>query len=99
VRSPLAALVLLAAGCRSEPPPPAAGPGLGARTVAFESRPAGADVVVGGRTRCRTPCEVRLDPGRYRVALKMTGYMPWEADLAVRLDEDARVEASLVSSH
>jgi len=100
VRAPLAALVLLAAaGCRSEPPPPPPGPGPGARTVAFESRPAGADVVVGGRTRCRTPCELRLDPGRYRVALKMTGYLPWETDLAVRLDADERVEASLVSSH
>jgi hypothetical protein len=93
------ALLLGASACRSPAPPPPAEAGPDARSVSFESRPPGAEVVVAGRTRCRTPCSLRLDPGRYRVALKMSGYMPWESDLAVRLGADERVEASLVSSH
>jgi hypothetical protein len=56
-------------------------------------------VVVGGRSRCQTPCTVRLAPGRHRLALKMSGYLPWEQDLVVRLDADEQVSASLVSSH
>jgi hypothetical protein len=67
--------------------------------VSFDSRPPGADVVVSGRTRCRTPCALRLDPGHYRIVLRMSGYRPWESDLGVRLGTDERVEASLVSSH
>jgi hypothetical protein len=98
-RVPVAVLLLAAAACRSPAPPPSAEAGPDARPVSFESAPPGADVVVGGRARCRTPCTLRLDPGRYRVELRMTGYMPWESDLAVRLGVDERVEASLVSSH
>jgi hypothetical protein len=97
--APLAALALVAAACRASPPPPAAIPEEGARPVMVESQPPGAEVAVGGRSRCQTPCTIRLAPGRHRLSLKMSGYLPWEQDLVVRLDADEKVSASLVSSH
>lgn len=95
----VAVAALAVSGCRASPPPPDAEPGTEARPVAVESQPPGAEVVVGGRSRCQTPCTVRLAPGRHRLALKMSGYLPWEQDLVVRLGVDERVSASLVSSH
>jgi len=93
-------LVAMLAACRAEPPAPAPrAPGPDARSVAVVSRPEGAEVLVGGASRCRTPCTFRVDPGRYRVVLRLTGYLPWDSDLVVHEGADARVEASLVSSH
>jgi len=98
---PAAALAALQlAACRRDAPaPPPPGPGPDARDVAVESRPAGAEVLVRGAPRCRTPCTFRLDPGRYRLVLRLHGYMPWEEELWVKEGSNERVEASLVASH
>ena len=101
LRGASAAALLVACSCRRDPDAlqkaPVAGPE--ARTVSVGSRPVGADVLVGGTSRCRTPCSFRIDPGYYRLVLRIPGYMPWEADLVVRPGADAQVEADLVSSH
>lgn len=98
----LAAAALVACGCRQDPvaaPHAPAGPGPDARMVTVESRPSGAEVLVGGPGRCRTPCSFRVDPGHYRLTLRLSGYMPWETELVVEPGADPRVDASLVPSH
>jgi PEGA domain len=102
LRRALLGLGLLAGGlcgCRREPAPalPASSPS--AREVPVASAPPGAQVLVGGAPRCTTPCAVRLEPGRYRVELRLAGYMPYETYLTVALDAEARLDASLVGSH
>jgi hypothetical protein len=49
--------------------------------------------------RCVTPCTVRVEPGRHRVALRKPGYFPSDADVDVGGAGEARVSAELVASH
>ncbi len=43
-------------------------------TLAVDSAPQGARVLVGGKERGRTPSEIRLEPGRYEVVVEKEGY-------------------------
>lgn len=94
-------LLLLGAapGCRDRPaplaPPP---PSPSARALQIDSTPGGAEATVEGQ-RCLTPCAVRLEPGRHRVALRKAGYLPFDADVEVGAAGEARVSAELVASH
>jgi len=95
------ALLLLAPslGCRDRPaalatPPPSAS----ARELRIDSTPAGAEATVAGQ-RCVTPCAVRVEPGRHRVALRKPGYFPSDTDVDVGGTGEARVSAELVASH
>ncbi len=96
------ASALLLCACREDAVPARRAPvpaGPDAPTVTVESRPPGAEVLVGGPARCRTPCAFRVDPGHHRLSLRLSGYMPWESELVVLPGADQRVEASLVPSH
>ncbi|HEY7724487.1 MAG TPA: PEGA domain-containing protein [Anaeromyxobacteraceae bacterium] len=98
----LLALAVLSIACRDRPAPaPPPQPSASARDVQIESAPPGAQVVVTGlvRLRCATPCAVKLEPGPYRVAFRMAGYLPLETDFTVGFTGEARLSASLVASH
>jgi len=53
-------------------------------TVAISSEPAGAEVLVGGEARGRTPLRVELTAGSHRVELRHEGYKPWVSDVQVQ---------------
>jgi len=92
-------LLSTAPGCRDRPapfaPPP---PSASARDLRIDSAPGGAEATVEGQ-RCVTPCAVRVEPGRHRVALRKAGYLPFDADVEVGATGEARVSAELVASH
>ena len=94
-------VALLAAGCTRAPAPPARPPepGPDAGTVHVDSQPQGLEVAASGVARCRTPCDVRLDPGLHRLSIRAPGYMPWQEDVAVPARGEVTVSASLVGSH
>jgi serine/threonine-protein kinase len=52
--------------------------------VQIKTSPPGAEVIYKGRTlEQRTPFKVPLDPGNYRVTIKLKGYRPLQKDFAV----------------
>jgi formylglycine-generating enzyme required for sulfatase activity len=53
-------------------------------TVAISSEPAGAEVLVAGEVRGRTPLRVELMAGSHRVELRHAGYKPWLSDVQVQ---------------
>lgn len=66
--------------------------------LTVRSQPAGAEVIVAGTFRGRTPLEVAMPPGaEYSVALVRAGYAPWSRTLAPkpaeRISLDARLQA------
>jgi len=94
--SALAGTALLA--CAEPPPPAPAPPSAAARAVRIESTPPGASAGVSGQG-CATPCTLRLEPGRYRLVLRKTGYLPYETEITVGFAGETRVNASLLASH
>ena len=72
------------------PPPPPSQP-----KVTFESNPSGADVLIDGRRRGRTPFELLLDPGEYAVRLELEGHKPKAGKLRVQAGKAARVKLAL----
>jgi hypothetical protein len=95
--APALGLALLACRQRTpEPPPPP--PSASARELFIETAPPGAEAIAAGR-RCATPCTLRLEPGRYRVALRKAGYLPSEEEVEVGPGGGTRLTASLVASH
>ena len=51
--------------------------------VSVTSEPAGAEVIVAGRTIGRTPARFELMAGSHRVELRHEGFKPWVSDLQV----------------
>ena len=47
----------------------------GEKVVLIRTDPAGAGVTVAGQN-CRTPCDLRLRPGRYELRVEWDGYLP-----------------------
>lgn len=83
-------------------PKPAGTPAAAARpaattgTLVIESRPAGATVVIDGKTRGVTPLTIdALAPGDYRVSLSLAGYQPFATTVRVVAGERTRAAASL----
>ena len=68
-------------------PPPAAVPAKPMESanhkVQVNSEPAGADIEVDGSFVGNTPSSVELAPGEHTVAVKKSGYKPWERKLKV----------------
>lgn len=52
-------------------------------TVAVDSEPRGAGVVVGGKELGKTPSELKLSPGRYEVGVELDGYRGKRFEVAV----------------
>jgi hypothetical protein len=63
--------------------------------VRIESRPEGANVLIGGRPRGQTPLTVTLEQGEHAVRLEAPGHAPHEQNVVVLRDQTARVEAAL----
>jgi hypothetical protein len=79
----------------SAPAGPAAVEATGSLVV--ESRPAGATVVVDGRSVGVTPVTITpVTPGRHSVRLERAGYRPWVTTIDVQAGARARVAASMV---
>ena len=51
--------------------------------VSMTSEPAGAEVIVAGKTIARTPARFELMAGSHRVELRHDGFKPWVSDLQV----------------
>ncbi len=51
--------------------------------IMFRSDPVGAEVVIDGKARGKTPLDLNIDPGSYEVKLRMPGYLTWEAQINV----------------
>ncbi len=77
---------------------PRAGEGGAASTgtLAVESRPPGASVMLNGKPTGTTPLNLAaLEPGEYRVALTLPGYQPFATTVRVVAGARARAAASL----
>jgi len=55
--------------------------------VAVKSEPEGAEVWVAGEARGRTPLDLELMAGSYRVELRHPGFKPWIGDVQVQANE------------
>jgi hypothetical protein len=93
-------------GSRQAAPPAAAVAGLTPRaagpsgTLVVQSRPAGAQVSINGRTSGVTPLTLAtLPPGAHRVRLERPGYEPWITTVRVPAGGRARVGASLTGEN
>lgn len=60
--------------------------------VTLASRPEGAQVLVDGEPRGRTPMTAELLQGRNAVTLKLEGYKAWQEELRVSAGEDRSLE-------
>jgi hypothetical protein len=68
-----------------------------AGSLVVESRPAGATVVVDGRSVGVTPLTITpMTPGRHSVRLERAGYRAWMTTIDVQAGARARVAASMV---
>jgi formylglycine-generating enzyme required for sulfatase activity len=66
-------------------------------TLVVHSRPAGADVSIGGRYRGRTPLTVGVAPGlQQEVIVSLAGYAPVTEDVSVASRAERRVSVELV---
>jgi formylglycine-generating enzyme required for sulfatase activity len=67
-------------------------------TLVVQSRPAGADVSIGGRYRGRTPLTVGVAPGMTQeLIVSLAGYAPVTQNVAVESRGERRVEVDLVA--
>ena len=55
--------------------------------VTVQSEPEGAEVLVAGEARGRTPLELELMAGSHRIELRHPGFKPWVSDLQARANE------------
>jgi len=63
--------------------------------VKISSEPTHADVVVGGDFVGSTPLSLRLQPGTYKITVKLAGYKDWQRDLKVLSGGDVNLDATL----
>jgi hypothetical protein len=63
--------------------------------VAIASDPAGARIEVENIYSGRTPAVVKLQPGEYRVSLRLAGYEAWEGKFKVAAGEPAAIAAAM----
>jgi hypothetical protein len=65
--------------------------------VLVESHPEGADVLIDGEIRTRTPNTIELPVGRHHFEIEKQGYRRWEAWVDVKESSKASVHAGLVA--
>ena len=63
--------------------------------VKVSSDPDGADVYLDGRFVSSTPAVLRLPPGTYKVAVKMSGYADWEREVKILQGSEVNLNAKL----
>jgi hypothetical protein len=64
-------------------------------TLQIESEPQGAEVNVAGRS-CVSPCELtRMPPGKYDIAVRKTGYLPYQGAVTLNAKETTKVSQAL----
>lgn len=65
-------------------------------TIAFTTRPAGARVILDGKDVGLTPFTMsRVEPGRHKIEIRLSGYRPWSTSITVTAGKPQRVAASL----
>lgn len=74
-------------------PPPPPPPALG--TLVVDSNPSGADILINGLLRGRTPATFSLNPGNYTIELRRLGYQPYRTNVNIPGAGTFRVFANL----
>ena len=65
-------------------------------SIAFDSRPPGARVLVDGKVVGLTPFTLgKVDAGRHSIELRLSGYRPWATSITVAAGKPQRLAASL----
>jgi hypothetical protein len=81
------------------PPPPAVveekPPLTGPASLQVVSRPAGAEVIVDGKSVGRTPLSMEMSPGSHEVRLSLPGFKGWATTVDVKPGITTRVSGSL----
>ncbi len=75
-------------------PPPAASEA----TLALESTPPGASVLVKGKKRGTTPLRLKVPAGAVSLRVEKEGYKPWSQELKVKAGESRTLRAQLESA-
>ena len=68
---------------------------MSARDIRFESDPPGAQVLVDGRPRGKTPLQLPLDPGEYKVRFELEEHKAKTGTLRVEAGKKARLSVTL----
>jgi hypothetical protein len=96
---PVAALTVdlqAVAGVPQTPPTPPIRPPVGTGTLAVESRPPGAQVLLDGRVVGSTPLTASdLAVGRHEVRIELAGYQVWTGTIEIAAAQRVRIAASL----
>ena len=84
---------------RQTVPPPAVveekPPLTGPASLQVVSRPAGAEVIVDGKSVGRTPLSMEMSPGSHDIRLSLPGFKGWATTVDVRAGRTTRVSGSL----
>jgi hypothetical protein len=67
-----------------------------ASSVAFDSTPDGAEIVIDGNLVGNTPSTLRLTPGHHSIDLRMAGYRTWSRVMVVDPESHPSVRAILI---
>jgi hypothetical protein len=70
-------------------------PLTGPASLQVVSRPAGAEVIVDGKSVGRTPLSMEMSPGAHEVRLSLPGFKGWATTVDVKAGSTARVSGSL----
>jgi hypothetical protein len=83
----------------ASPAPPTAGPEavMATSSVAFESTPDGAEIVIDGNLVGNTPSTLRLSAGRHAIEIRMAGYRTWSRSMIVDPESHPSVRATLIN--
>ena len=65
-------------------------------TLDFRSKPFGAEVLLNGQIKGKTPLTLGLDAGSYEVKLKLPGYLTWEAQVNVKKKQVIPLDVTLI---
>jgi len=87
-----------APGASAAPVPPIASTdmSMAPSSVAFNSTPDGAEIVIDGTSVGNTPSTLRLTPGHHSIEIRMAGYRTWSRIMVVDPESHPSVRATLV---
>lgn len=76
-------------------PEPSADAAGASAAVSLKSTPDGADISIDGEFVGSTPTSLRLKPGHHAIAVRKTGFKPWQRNLNVQPDATITIQADL----